>query len=554
MTLHIGTSALDASLDFDTLSRGFRWQLPAKFNIAEACLTRHARAMPDAPAILRHDVTAKAVDAVSWRQLADMTARIAAALSALGLAEGDRIAIQLPQGVEAVAIHMATYQLGAIAVPLATQFGPSAIAHRIAIATPRVFVGTAAAIERFRAADIGDHMVPNLICVGEDAAPSAIAFGELLTTTPIATNLLAQTTPDAPAMMLFTSGSTGQPKGVVHGHRVLIGHLPGIQIAQDFMPRDGDVFWTPSDWAWAGGLLNALLPALYYGVPVVAANAPRFSAAWALQVLEDCAVTNVFMPPTAIRILASADLAPKKLTLRAVGVAGEALGAKTHAAARLLFDAPVNEFYGQTECNAVIGSSARFGIDDPAFTGRALPGHIVRIRTSDGQIVEQGTGEIVVDIRDDPVCMLRYHDDPDATAAKIEDGWLRTGDLAECNAEGLFRFISRDDDIITSAGYRIGPAEIEDCLNAHPAVTQSGVIGLADAERTETIVAFIALAPGHDKTDTLAGDLKDWVKARLSAHLYPRVVRVIDAIPMTESGKVKRGDLRALASALAVED
>ncbi|MEN0001399.1 MAG: AMP-binding protein [Pseudomonadota bacterium] len=522
---------------FAALRDGFQWHIPERFNIAEACAARHASAAPDAIALILDQGSDQNPQKMTWQQLDQCAQKCAALLAGFGVARGDRVAIQLPQGWQAVAIHLAAYRLGAIAVPLATQFGPQAIGYRIAKARPKIFVATSEALARWRQSEIAPPRETIALCV-DGAAPDALEFDPAFEAAkPLAT--IADTGPDDPAMMLFTSGTTGQPNGVLHGHRVLLGHLPGIQLAQELMPQQGDVFWTPSDWAWAGGLLNALLPALYFQVPVVAANAPRFSASWALDVMARHRVTNAFMPPTAIRMIAAHQGKTPDLHLRAVGAAGEQLGAKAHAAATHRLGAPVNEFYGQTECNAIIGSCARLGISNPASMGQQVPGHTVRLRTQDGKIVEHGEGEIIIDARS-PVALIGYFEDAAASAEKIVDGWIRTGDLASLSKEGWFTFKSRNDDIITSAGYRIGPAEIEECLRSHDHVIEAAVVGLADAERTQTVAAFVTVTDAGKKIVDLESALKAHVRDRLSAHLYPRHVEIVDRIPVTESGKIMR--------------
>jgi len=529
---------------YEKLRASFHWRIPDHFNISHACLTRHAQAIPDQDALIIDNSEGADPLKLSWQELETRCQRVAGILTAVGVERGDRVAVQLPQGWEALAVHLATYRIGAIIVPLATQFGPEAIAYRIAKARPKVFIATAEALARWR--DAAREVTEQIIAfvVGEPNGKDR-RFAEAFDQAKPYVDT-AGTRPNDAAIILFTSGTTGQPKGVLHGHRVLLGHLPGIQLAQERMPQEGDVFWTPSDWAWAGGLLNALLPALYFGVPVVAANASRFSADWALSVLARNKITNAFLPPTAIRIIASYSGQAPRLHLRAVGAAGEQLGAQTHKAASDIFKAPINEFYGQTECNTVIGSSQAIGINNPASMGKATPGHEVQLLAEDGSFVQEGEGEIVIKA-DTPVAMLEYFEDPEATAEKNVDGWIRTGDLASRTSDGWFTFKSRNDDIITSAGYRIGPSEIEECLRSHDAVLEAAVIGITDDERTESVAAFVKITQEARQTANIEQDLKDWVRNRLSAHLYPRSVEIVDHIPTTESGKIIRRAFRKRA-------
>ena len=518
----------------------FAWDLPARFNIGTACSDADARMQPAKQAIIEF-INGQRTD-TGFGDLAQRSTRLASALAARGIGRGDRIAIMVPQSADAAIAHLATYKLGAIAVPLATQFGPDAIAYRLKASGARAFIAFGKGIARASKAGALD----DLALVAEAGAPLADASSlEALIALGGRDFEPVETAPDDPAMMLFTSGTTGQPKGTLHGHRVLLGHLPGIEMAQNFMPQPGDIFWTPSDWAWAGGLLNALLPALYHGVPVVAARAPKFEPGWALDVMARCAVTNVFLPPTALRMmLAGGDAPTEGLSLRVIGTAGEALGRQTHQRARDVFGVPVNEFYGQTECNAMLANCATLGIDRPGAMGKPVPGHEVAILRPDGGLADAGeAGEVAVRAPD-PVQFLGYWNDEEATRAKYQDGWLLTGDSGRMDEDGYFHFIGRMDDVITSSGYRIGPSEIEDCLAAHPDVEMAAVIGKPDPVRTEIVAAFIKLRAGVTGDETRKQAIAAFVKTRLSAHEYPREITFVDDIPLTESGKVIRRHFR----------
>jgi acetyl-CoA synthetase len=359
----------------------------------------------------------------------------------------------------------------------------------------------------------------------------------------------AATTPDDPALMVYTSGTTGQPKGALHAHRVLIGHLPGIEMPHEFLPQPGDRLWTPADWAWAGGLLNVLLPGLHYGVPVVARRTEKFDPEEALALMARTGVRNAFIPPTALRMLRSAP-SPRgrhALALRSVGSGGEALGAETYEWGKAALGLTINEFYGQTECNLVLASCAAIGVSRPGAIGKPVPGHTVAVIRDDGTVCASGEqGQIAVQ-RPDPVMFLEYWGRPDATRDKFIGDWMTTGDQGVTDGDGYIRFIGRDDDVITSSGYRIGPTEIEDCLIRHPAVALAAVVGKPDAVRGEIVKAFVVLKGGHAPSDAVASAIQAFVKTRLSAHEYPREVAFIDAMPMTTTGKVIRRLLRARA-------
>jgi acetyl-CoA synthetase len=347
--------------------------------------------------------------------------------------------------------------------------------------------------------------------------------------------------------MVYTSGTTGPPKGALHAHRVLIGHLPGIEFPHEFLPQPGDRFWTPADWAWAGGLLNVLLPALHYGVPVVAQKVEKFDPGEAYALMARMSVRNAFIPPTALRMLRSAPPPKAGMRLRSVGSGGEALGAETFEWGKSALGVTINEFYGQTECNLVLASCAALGVSRAGAIGKPVPGHTVGVIRPDGSQCGPGElGQIAIK-RPDPVMFLEYWGKPDATRDKFIGDWMTTGDQGVTDAEGYVQFIGRDDDVITSAGYRIGPTEIEDCLIRHPAVALAAVVGKPDPVRTEIVKAFIVLKSGQAPSDALAADIKGFVRTRLSAHEYPREVAFIEHMPMTTTGKVIRRLLRERA-------
>jgi acetyl-CoA synthetase len=385
----------------------------------------------------------------------------------------------------------------------------------------------------------------SLVVSLDGATDGALGFADLVSRaspdfSPVATK------PDDPAMMIYTSGTTGPPKGALHAHRVLLGHLPGIEMPHDFFPQPGDRFWTPADWAWAGGLLDCLLPSLYYGVPVVARRFDKFDPEEAFDLMAKAAVRNAFIPPTALRMLRSAPNPRGRhaLALRSVGSGGESLGAETYEWSKSALGLVVNEFYGQTECNLVLSSCALIGVSKPGAIGKPVPGHTVAVIRRDGSECAPGELGQVAIRRPDPVMFLEYWGQPQATSAKFIGDWMTTGDQGLVDEEGYFTFVGRDDDVITSAGYRIGPGEIEDCLIRHPAVALAAAIGKPDPLRTEIVKAFIVVKSGVEPSEALAAEIQDFVRTRLSAHEYPREVAFIDEMPMTTTGKVIRRLLR----------
>ena len=534
--------------DYEALYRDFRWNIPVRFNIGVAVADRWAVTEPERTALLFHRPVGEP-DRLSYGALASRSNALANALKGHGIGRGDRVALLLPQGFEAAIAHIAIYKLGAIALPLALLFGVEALEYRLKTAGVKAVVTTESGTARINA--IRD-LLPELEFVVSTEGPGAGALDFHQLVADHSTVFQAEDTgPDDPAMMIFTSGTTGPPKGALHGHRVLLGHLPGMQMPHEFLPQPGDLFWTPADWAWAGGLLNALLPALYFGVPVVAGPAERFEPEAALLLMEKMKVKNAFIPPTALRMLKSANgLAGRfDLRLRTIAAAGEALGRETYDWAKEELGLTINEIYGQTECNLVLGSCAALGVSRAGAIGKPVPGHEVAVIDGEGRRVPTGApGQIAVR-RPDPVMFLEYWQDPEATAKKFIGNWMVTGDQGVTDEDGYVHFFGRDDDVITSAGYRIGPGEIEDCLSGHPAVALAAAVGKPDALRTEIVKAYVVLREGVEPGPQLANEIKLWVRERLSAHEYPREVEFVASMPLTTSGKVIRRIFRDRAKA-----
>ena len=527
--------------DYDELYRKFRWQVPARYNIGVEVCDRWAHNEPGRTAIF--DVRGNGhVDEVSYGALREASNRLANVLTARGIARGDRVAILLPQGAAVAISHIAIYKLGAIALPLAMLFGIEAIAYRLKDSGARALITNTQGLAKL--GDAGDARERlDLVLSLDGAAPAAEDFHTTLARAR-SEFTTAVTSANDPALMVYTSGTSGPPKGALHAHRVLLGHLPGIEFPHEFLPQPGDRFWTPADWAWAGGLLNVLLPGLHYGVPVVAHKFEKFDAQQAFAVMAKMQVRNAFIPPTALRMLRSAPRPQHNIQLRSIGSGGESLGAETYEWGKSVLGVTINEFYGQTECNLVLASCAAIGVSRPGLIGKPVPGHRVAVIRADGSECEAGElGQIAIRWPD-PVMFLEYWGKPEATREKFIGEWMTTGDQGFADTDGYVQFVGRDDDVITSAGYRIGPNEIEDCLICHPAVALAAVVGKPDSVRTEIVKAFIVLKPGAAPSDALAAEIQAFVKTRLSAHEYPREVAFIPDMPMTTTGKVIRRLLR----------
>jgi len=539
---------LPISDTYDNLRRDFRWQIPDKFNIGAAVSDAWAKRDPDR-ICLQHFSPDGAHLSLTYGAFSAQSSAFARGLLHQGVRPGDRVAILLPQSFETAIAHAGIYKLGAIALPLALLFGVEALEYRlrdagaVAVVTNRFGYEKIAAIRR---------QLPDLktVVLVDGEGQDTIGFAALAQT-PAHGFTAADTVPDDPAMMIYTSGTTGPPKGALHGHRVLLGHVPGFQFHHAFLPQPGDRMWTPADWAWAGGLLNALLPSLFLGVPVVSSPGQKFDPHMAFRILEEMEVRNAFIPPTALRLMKAVDnpRALYRLDLRTIGSAGESLGRETWEQASATFGVPVNEFYGQTECNIVLSSAANLGVLKPGSMGKPAPGHEVAIIDGTGVRLPAGTVGQVAVRRPDPVMFLGYWNNEAATAAKFIGDWMTTGDQGIEDEEGYITFFGRDDDVITSSGYRIGPGEIEDCLAGHPAVQLAAAIGKPDPVRTEIVKAYVVLRRDYVASAELAADIRDWVKTRLSMHEYPREIEFLDSLPLTTSGKVIRRLLRDRAVA-----
>ncbi len=500
--------------DYEALRRDFRWSFPARLNMAAQCLDHD----PSRTAIIEHDPD---LAAITFGELTARTDRLAHALEA---SPGERVGVLRTQSAWTAAAHLAVWKSAAISVPLFKLFGPDALALRLRDAGVQCVIADPEGREMLR--DFPDLRV----IVPEDGLPDAGPFAT------------RQTGPDTPAIIIYTSGTTGAPKGALHGHRLLTGHLPGVEMSHDLLGQPGDCLWTPADWAWIGGLFDVLMPGLALGVPVVAARMPKFDPRRVADLIADCAVRNLFLPPTALKMLKAADAAIPGL--RSVASGGEPLGVEMLDWGRRAFGLTINEFYGQTECNMVASSASSMFPPRPGAIGKAVPGFDVQVIDAEGRPT-RGEGDIAIR-RGAGSMMIQYWNRPDATAEKFRGDWLVTGDRGVIE-DGYLRFVGRDDDVITSAGYRIGPSEIEDCLLKHPAVAAVGVVGAPDPVRTEIVVAFVVLRPTHQPSPELAAELQVHARRLSAAHSYPRKIVFMDELPMTVTGKVMRRELRKLA-------
>ena len=542
-------SRLPRQLDYASLYGRFSWDLPSRYNIGVDACDRHAA--DKGKLALMHDRGDGTAEKWTFWELKRASDRFANALGALGVERGDRVAVLLPQSPQLPITHVAAYKLGAVVVPLFALFGEEALRFRLGDSGAKVVVTD---LEHFEVVSALREELDGLqhVVLTEGEVAGAHAFDGLVLDASAALEPVA-TRPEDPAILIYTSGTTGEPKGALHGHGILLGHLPGVSLPHDLAPREGDLFWTPADWAWIGGLFDVLFPALHWGLPVVSHRMLRFDPERAFDLMERWGVRNAFFPPTALKMMRAVSGIRDRweLELQTIGCGGEPLGEETFDWAKEELGIVINEFYGQTECNLVLASCSEIMPPRPGSMGRPVPGH--RVAVIDGEGNELGPGEQgeVAVRRPDPVMMLGYWNNEAATQAKFIGDWLKTGDLATVDEEGYFRFVGRDDDVISSAGYRIGPVEIEDTLVKHGDVLMAAAVGKPDSLRGQVVKAFVVLREGSVGSEDLASELKELVKNRLGAHEYPREIEFVDELPMTPTGKVRRNVLRQREEARA---
>lgn len=527
---------------YEEIVGAFRWRIPARYNMAYDVCDRHA-ADPGKVAMLGENA-----DGTSWtlsfREVQRRANQMANALLALGLVRGDRVMLLLPQDPWAAIAHVACWKAGLVSLPASVLFGPDAIAYRMGHAGVRVVITNRGNLPKVMSARADTPDVEHVFLIDGDEPEAASLQKTLERASDVFHNV--DTAATDPAFLNFTSGTTGNPKGVLQAHRSMLGHLPGIELPLEFFPQPGDCMWTPADWSWLAGLMDVLMPAWYHGVPVLTFRAPRFDPEQACAMMGRHGVRTALLTPTMLRLMRQVQdpVSRYGLRLRVVVSGGEAVGAEVHEWAGEALRVPINEAYGQTECNLVLGNCADVMPVKPGSMGRPMPGHTVAIVDDRGTPLPAGeTGNIAV-LRPDPVMMIEYWHNPEATADKYIGDWLITGDLGHCDEDGYFWFQGRADDVISSSGYRIGPAEIEDALTRHPAVVLAAVVGVPDPLRTESIKAFVILREGYRGSAELAEQIRDFVRHHLALHEVPREVAFVDSLPMTVTGKILRRELR----------
>jgi acetyl-CoA synthetase len=528
---------------YDELYRSWKWQVPERYNIARACCGQWA-ADRNRFALYWEDESGATAAYTFW-DIQQAGNRLSNALTALGVKRGDRVAIILPQRPETAIAYIAVFQMGAIALPLSHLFGPDALEYRMEHAGASVAIVEPTTIENLW--KIKDKLSHLKHVIGVDVKESKILDWKALLEKASSRFTCVDTAAEDPSLIIYTSGTTGPPKGALKAHRIMLGNVPGFVYSHDFFPQPGDLFWSPADWAWTGGLMDALLPTWLFGVPILGYRG-RFDAEKAYHLLEKYGVRNSFLFPTALKLMMKAVPEPRKrfsINLRSVMSAGESVGVTVIEWAREQLGVTINEMFGQTEINYVVGNCQAAWPVKPGSIGRPYPGHEVAVIDENGvELPRNSLGEIAVRRNDDPVFFLEYWKNPQATKEKFIGDWGCTGDQGRMDEDGYLWYQGRSDDVIKSAGYRIGPAEIESCLVKHPAVANAAVIGKPDATRGAIVKAFVVLQPGTTPSEKLIEEIQAHVRGRLAPYEYPREIEFIDALPMTTTGKVQRKELR----------
>jgi acetyl-CoA synthetase len=536
------TNLLRRGTTYAEVYGNFKWNIPAIYNIADDVCDRWA---DDAGRVaLVYEDAERQVHTYTFADVRRYANQLANTLCKWGLARGDRVTLVLAQDPECAIAHVACWKAGMVSGPCSVLFGGDAIAYRLNDAGTRVVVTDLANYPKIAALRASCPTLERVLVIDGAPAGAENFWSAIEAAADTFTNV--RTAAEDVAWISYTSGTTGMPKGSVQPHRMMLGHMPSLEFIYDFFPQPGDALWSPADWAWMAGLMDVLMPGWFHGCKVVATAMKGFDAENAYRILAEHQVTLALLTPTMLKLMRQVPdpLSRYELKLRAVLSGGEAVGAGLLEWAQKELKLLINEGFGQTECNVILGNNGKIFPIKPGSLGKPTPGSVVAIIDDHGNEVPPGTEGHIACKRPDPVMLLEYLNKPEATREKFIGDWLITGDVGHMDEDGYFWFHGRGDDVITSSGYRIGPGEIEDALLKHDAVQMAAAIGVPDAIRTEIIKAFIILKQGVVPSEALAEELREFVRSRLARHEVPKLIEFVTSLPMTTTGKIMRRELR----------
>ena len=536
--------------NYDELYSSFRWSIPENYNIASDTIDKFSNSERIA---LKHVLDDGNCNEFTFKYLQQISNQLANVLDHLSFKNDDRVGIILGQCPETILSHMACFKSGKISIPLFSLFGDDALLFRLKDSGASTVICDDLSIEKIKRINEFLPCLKNIISINRKKSDAKVlSFYELISNASDKYKNVESKSND-PALIIYTSGTTGDPKGALLPHKVLLGHIPGVEMPHEFLTSSHpvkDCFWTPADWAWIGGLFDVLMPALFFGIPVISYRSSKFDPEFTFTLLEKYEVKNTFIPPTALKMMKSfnQNFKGKNLKLRTLGSGGESLGQELLKWGKEIFDVGINEFYGQTECNLTISNCGLIMKQKLGSIGKPVPGHNVRLMNKEGSFIndENEEGEIVVN-SSSPSTFLGYWNNKSETEKKIIDGWLHTGDYATLDEDGYFYFKGRKDDLINSSGYRIGPSEIENTILSIDEVEMAAVVGVPDDLRGQIVKAVIVPKNKfyiNNQNLELKDKIKNKVKDKLAAHEYPRIIEFVYELPLTTTGKIKRNIIR----------
>ena len=509
---------------YEQLRAEHRWNVPADYNIASDVCDKHPR---EKLAMVWESFDGSYRE-LAWGELQDLANQAAHLLRAHGIERGDRVAVVLPPTPETAAIFFGVWKLGAILLSMSVLYGDDSIRHRLSDSGAELVVTDAANAPRF-----ANMEVPLLVLDEDGLADASTEF------------VGCATSADDPAQLYYTSGTTGLAKGIVHAHRYILAHEEFVYCHE---VEEGERFHGMGEWAWAAGIAPLLGPWRLGAVQCVYRREAGFNPEQQLDFLSRHDVTNVFTTPTAMRSMMAIDDAGSRFPqkFRRVCSAGEPLNPEAIRWFREQYGVTVLDFYGLTESYPLVANFPFMEVREGSM-GKPMPGWDVEILDEDERAVAQGErGEICLRTRSNPHFPLGYWNQPDASEEVFGGEWFHTKDAARQDDDGYIWYEGRADDVIISAGYRIGPFEIESVCLEHPAVREAAAVASPDELRGNVVKAFIVLAADCEPSDELAGEIKTFVRDRLSAYAYPRRIEFVDELPKTLTGKIRRIELRQL--------